>query len=187
MRINAGKCKGYPILTQDIAGTRPTSDKVKQAMFNVIGPVVEGKTVLDLYAGFGSLGLEALSRGASKAVFVESNAACCRVLRENIRKIAVGAPEAAAELLECDVFRAIARLEKEGQKFSIILSDAPYQDLAHSKLLNALANSAILEPSGLLLMQHSVAEKPMTEDAIFKLLRAYRYGATMVSLYRRGT
>ena len=104
MRINSGKFRGFPIRTADIAHTRPTSDKVKQAIFNILGVSIQGSAVLDLFGGFGSLGLEALSRGAASAVFVEKNRRCAKIIEENIEKI--GAEATAVVLIE-DAFDAI--------------------------------------------------------------------------------
>ena len=182
MRINAGKFKGVPILTRDIAGTRPTSDKIKQALFNILGPSIQGKAVLDLYAGFGALGLEALSRGASPVVFVEHNPKCTKVLRENISRLKEAG--AAAEILTEDIFQAMRRLEKDQRTFDIVLSDAPYSQ-GNAKLLNVLADSGILTPESLLLLQHDRKEQLPASAGRWKTIRSYHYGNSSLTIYRQ--
>ena len=182
MHINSGKFKGFPIITKDISGTRPTSDKVKQAMFNVLGPAIEGNAALDLFAGFGSLGLEALSRGAVSAVFVESKVACARVIEANIERTGV---EAVARGLCMDAFKAMGQLEKEGAVFQIALSDAPYGKDMNAKVLNALGDSAILEGGGLLFIQHEKGAGPPAAAQRWQLLKSYTYGDTAVTLFQK--
>ena len=191
MRINAGKFKGFPIATRDVAGTRPTSDKVKQAIFNVLGPAIAGKAVLDLFSGFGSLGLEALSRGARRVVFVEKNPLCTRVITENLLRLH---GDLDTKVLTLDVSKAIQNLEKRGEIFDIVLSDAPYSKGSgkhppqglNAKLLNALANSCILSQESLLVFQHDKADPLSGNAGRCKFNRSYRHGKSFITIYLNG-
>ncbi len=182
MKINAGKFKGFPILTRPVAGTRPTSDKVKQAIFNILGSV-QGKAVLDLFSGFGALGLEALSRGASRVVLVESNPRCARIIEENLAKF----PEKMnTNLLAQDVFKAIVTLEKKAEIFDVILSDAPYAQAGmNAKLLKVLANSSILSTESLLIVQHDKGDVLAESVESMRALRCYHYGLTSITIYKK--
>ncbi len=188
MKINAGKFKGFPILTKDIPGTRPTSDKVKQAIFNILGAAVDGKSVLDLFAGFGSLGLEALSRGADSVAFVEKNHRCAQIILENIQKVR---GQAQTRILTMDVFRAIDRLAKGKDSFSLVFADAPY-DLAleqaslslNSKLLNVLSDSGIITAGALLVVQRDKRENLIFDADVWQILQEKQYGDTIITLYK---
>ena len=184
MRINAGSFKGFSIATRPIPGTRPTSDKLKQVIFNVLGPAVQGKAVLDLFSGFGCLGLEALSRGARRVVFVESNPRCAKILQENLSHIS-GSHD--ASVMTQDVFKAIPRLEKQGEVFDIVLSDAPYDKDVHSKLLNTLLQSAILTEQSLLVFQHEKREQLFKIARAWKILQSYHHGNSSITLFRKET
>jgi len=183
MKINSGKFRGFPILTKPIAGTRPTSDKVKQAIFNILGEAVRDRVVLDLFSGFGGLGLEALSRGAKDVFFVEKNPRCAALIRQNVAKTGAGAQ---AHILVQDIFQAIGQMEKRGFQCDIVLSDAPYQLLdTNAKLLNVLENSSMLKNSSLVLFQHDKGDVVDAAGTALKKIRAYSYGDTIITIYQK--
>jgi 16S rRNA (guanine966-N2)-methyltransferase len=182
MRINAGTYKGFPILTEDVPNTRPTSDKLKQVIFNALGKVVRGSIVLDLFSGFGSLGLEALSRGAEKVVFVESNARCNAILMKNIAKTAT---HDRTVVLTRDVFDALGKLQKEEALFDVVLADPPYKKGLNTRLLNSLSHSAILKPAALLILQQEKGQAAGPEGT-WRVIRSYPHGKSVVTIYRKG-
>ena len=127
MRIVAGRLGGRRLSAPPGRTTRPTSDRVREALFSILGPL-EGASVLDLFAGSGALGIEALSRGAERAVFVERDARTAAVLRANLATFGLGAPE--AELRRVDVLAALRDASERGETYSLVLCDPPYRQAA---------------------------------------------------------
>ncbi len=124
MRVIAGSAGGIPLKVPQ-GDTRPTTDRVREALFSALGDVVEGARVLDLFAGSGALGIEALSRGAASALFVEGNRAAADILRGNLTKTRLGG----GSVRQMDVFRALDDLVRDGQVFDLVFSDPPYTRL----------------------------------------------------------
>src|SRR5437588_5873786 len=155
MRIIAGSHKGATIFAPKGLETRPTSDRVREAAFNLIGPV-EDATVLDLFAGSGAYGLEALSRGAAKAVFVESERDACRTIERNLEKLRL----TGASVLCRDARQALAAEAQAGRRYDLVLVDPPYE--MFSSLQNAMLPylTAILAPDGLLVLETAAKEEP---------------------------
>ena len=172
MRIIAGDKRGATIAAPPGLATRPTGDRVREAAFNLIGPV-DGASVLDLYAGSGALGLEALSRGAASVTFVESDRAACRVISENLAKLRfTGARVACAD--------AIWALREEARTYDLVLVDPPYEQWSElePKLAEPLAQ--VLAPDGLLVVETS----SRTEPALPLALRtSRRYGSARLTLF----
>ncbi|HIE51483.1 MAG TPA: 16S rRNA (guanine(966)-N(2))-methyltransferase RsmD, partial [Armatimonadetes bacterium] len=132
MRILGGQAKGQRLKTGAGRQVRPTAAAVRKVLFDILGPHLEGTRFLDLFAGYGSVGLEALSRGAAQAVFVERNRQCCRVLAENLH--ALGWQER-GEVLCAEVHRALETLAHRGEQFEVIFADPPYGVTAASECL----------------------------------------------------
>ncbi len=175
MRVRSGRFKGRE-LSYPRAGLRPTKDITRQAIFNILADRVGGARVLDLFAGGGSLGLEALSRGAARAVFVERDAATLRHLRANI----AGIEE--AEAMRGSLPGALERLA--GQDFDIVIADPPYRKGLVDECVAAVARHGLLAPGGLLVIEHAAAEKP-TPHAGWSVVRQAKYGDTLVTIIRR--
>lgn len=138
MRIISGKAGGVPIKVPKTV-TRPTADRVRQAVFSMLSPLIDGSRVLDLFAGSGSLGMECLSRGARDVVFIDQNAGACGVIRENLQKTRLGP----GSVRQGDVFRMIEALVKSGERFDLILADPPY---AHDPGDPDFASKLLLDP-----------------------------------------
>lgn len=173
----AGRLGGRPLVTPRGDDTRPTLDRVRAAMFDSLGERVHGCTVLDLYAGSGALGIEALSRGARSALFVETAGPALRALAHNIDQLKLGPlAETAAE----PVARALRRLRAEGRRFDLVLADPPYVVPSRAFMAGA---GAVLAPMGIL-----VAERPVREGQTAWLgLRSTRravYGSTAVEFWQ---
>jgi 16S rRNA (guanine966-N2)-methyltransferase len=173
MRIVAGTHRGARIFAPKGLDTRPTSDRVREAAFNLIGPV-DGAAVLDLYAGSGAMGLEALSRGAGSAVFVESDRDACGTIKRNLDKLRLRGAE-----VDCvDVLRFLAA---ERRRFDLILVDPPY-DMVESVAVRLTAYlPTVLAESGLVVLESSSRVEP--ELPPFVLRTSRRYGAARVSLF----
>jgi 16S rRNA (guanine966-N2)-methyltransferase len=170
MRIIAGSRKGHRIAAPRGEKTRPTSDFVREAAFNLIGPV-DDATVLDLFAGSGALGLEALSRGAAKAAFVDSDREACRTINANLDKLHLE-----ATVLCQDAVRALAA---ERGTYDLILCDPPYDYARRSALAPHLAR--ILAPDGLLVYQTDSGTEPEIEGLQVRTSR--KYGSARLTLF----
>ena len=172
MRIIAGSRRSLPLKTIAGTDTRPTTDRIKETLFNMLQDDVPGAYVLDLYAGSGQIGLEALSRGASYAVFVENAKKAADCIAENIRFTKF---EEQANLMRTDVISAIARLEGR-YTFDLIFLDPPYESGAEVQTLTCLARSSVLKPDTLIIAEASLAtEFSYAESLGLTLLRQKRY------------
>lgn len=184
MRIIAGKYKGRKIdFPKHI---RPTQDKVRQAIFDTLGQDFEGRSVLDLFAGSGAMGLEALSRGAKSVVFVDIERQCNFLIKSNLETLRLSPQQSeAVEIYRQDAFRAIMVALKRRRRFDVIFADPPYHKDLSKKLLKISCLSDILTPHGFLVLEHAATDevdlKP--EAAAFKLYKQSRYGKIIVSFF----
>ncbi len=175
MRIIAGSRKGARIFAPKGLEVRPTGDRVREAMFSLIGPV-DGADVLDLFAGTGALGLEALSRGAASAVFVDSDRVAAETVIRNLEKLDL----AGARVYREEVGRRLSTDAASGRRYDLVLVDPPYRML--SKFLPVLATHlpSVLAPDGLVVVESEAKEEP---DLPLPLRTSRRYGSTRVSLF----
>ncbi len=173
MRIIAGQNKGATIFAPKGLDTRPTSDRVREAAFNLIGPV-DGASGLDLYAGSGAMGLEALSRGAESAVFVESDREACSTIRRNLEKLRLTGAEVACH----DVLRFLAA---ERRRFDLILVDPPYDVVESVAVRLAAYLPAVLAEHGLVVLESSSRDEPTLPPLDVRTSR--RYGSARVTLF----
>ena len=171
MRIIAGSRKGARIFAPKGLDTRPTSDRVREAAFNLIGPVDEA-AVLDLFAGSGAMGLEALSRGAPSAVFVESDREACRTIERNLAKLGL----TGATVLCRDAFQV---LSAESRTYDLVLCDPPYGFEGHARLAGYLKR--VLAPNGLLVYETGAKEQPELEGLQVRTSRTY--GSARLTLF----
>jgi 16S rRNA (guanine966-N2)-methyltransferase len=173
VRIVAGSRKGARIFAPQGLDTRPTGDRVREAVFNLVGPV-DGASVLDLYAGSGAMGLEALSRGAASAVFVESDREACRTIQRNLDKLGLDGAEIACR-------EALRFLAAERRRFDLILVDPPYEMVESVAVRLALYLPGVLAENGLVALESSARAEP--ELPPLELRTSRRYGAARVSLF----
>jgi len=181
MRIVGGKYRGKRIDYPKLGTVRPTQDRVKEALFNVIAKEVPGSVVVELFAGSGSLALEAISRGASRAVFVDINPACLKIIRKNIGSID---SQSISEVYKADALKAIERFEKRGVKFNIVFVDPPYHKGLPKKTLIKLARHDILWQNNIIIIEHSKRELIPEVEGI-NLLMQRQYGDTVLSYCRK--
>ena len=182
MRIIGGDARGRRLFIPGKSAVRPTADSIKEAFFNIIG-IVDGKTFLDLFAGTGSMGLEALSRGALKAVFVENNRALIDAIGRNIETCGFGGK---GEILASDFIKAIQRLVKRSETFDLLFADPPYERGIVSLTLEHLRNGSLMEKDGLLAVQHSVREAAaVDESGQFVLTDRRQCGDTILSFFKK--
>ncbi len=178
MRIISGTSRGRKLATPRNQSLRPTSDRVKESIFNILQDEVEGKIVLDLFAGTGNLGIEALSRGATSAVFVEKGRQALRLIQRNLAQLGL---EGRSEILPKDVSRAIGILKQRGERFDLILMDPPYQKGLIQNTLRTLNSHPIYHRSSILVIEHNRREALPHGAGGWNLTRQRRIGDTMIS------
>jgi 16S rRNA (guanine966-N2)-methyltransferase len=171
VRIIAGSRKGARIFAPNGIDTRPTGDRVREAAFNLIGPV-DGASVLDLFAGSGAMGLEALSRGAESAVFVESDREACRTIDRNLAKLGLSG----AVVLCRD---ALQVLVSDRRTYDLVLCDPPYGFADHARLAPYL--TGVLGPEGLLVYETGAREQPEIDGLTVRTSRTY--GSARLTLF----
>ncbi len=180
MRVIAGELKGKKLFSVKGLRLRPTSDRVKEAIFDILQDKVAGKKVLDLFAGTGALGIEALSRGAEKAIFVEHSPHVLAALRRNIAECRL---EKKTEVLACDVFKGIKILASRGEVCDLIFIDPPYGRGLVEETLKNLSQSGLVPPDGLIIAEHSLKEDLLIPHP-WKLIAHRHYGATGISFWK---
>lgn len=183
MRVIGGSSRGRALRVPDLPGLRPTSDRAREAIFDILGSRggVEGLVVLDLFAGSGALGIEALSRGARAATFVEQDRRAVEVIERNLEQTGIlpsthhaGGPSPAVEIVRSD---ALAYLRRGRRRYDVAFCDPPYAFAGWAELLRLVdADVAILESS-----------REIEVPAGFEVRRVYRYGSTLVTLAERPT
>ncbi len=183
MRIVAGSARGRPLLgpgpkSKDI---RPTADRVRETLFNVLGQWLDGVSVLDLYAGTGALALEALSRGAERAVLVDSGREALELCRANTQALGF---EARARILPMPVARALDKLAGEGAAFELVFADPPYAAKAVEDILSQVEGKKLLTPNGTLVVEHDKREPAPEKHGGLLRVDERTFGDTVVSFYR---
>jgi 16S rRNA (guanine(966)-N(2))-methyltransferase RsmD len=189
VRISSGRLKGRKVVTSKKIFTsaegdelRPTSAKVREAIFNILQAEIDQAMFLDLYAGTGAVGLEALSRGAEKVVFVESSSVRSKAVADYIHKIGVE-DRAAVYREEAETF--LQRAVRTGMQFDIIFVDPPYQSDEIDRVLPYIEEYNMLKENGCLLVEHSSKIALPEHIQKIKLTKNYKYGDTMITLYRK--
>ncbi|MFC2950217.1 16S rRNA (guanine(966)-N(2))-methyltransferase RsmD [Virgibacillus sediminis] len=183
MRVIAGIHKGRQLKAVPGKSTRPTTDKVKEAVFQAMGPFFDGGAVLDLFAGSGSLGIEAVSRGMDQAVFVDKHPKAIQTIYENLKMLKL---EERAEVFRAEAFRAIQAASKRGLEFDLILLDPPYKKVDYGKLLNEILRLELISRGGIVYCEHDPADSPSDIHTEFSLLKKENYGGSIsVTIYQR--
>jgi 16S rRNA (guanine(966)-N(2))-methyltransferase RsmD len=182
MRVVAGELRSRRLHTVPGRETRPTSDRARAGLFDWLGPNVDGARVLDLFAGTGALGIEALSRGASEAVFVERARGAVRVLRRNLEELGL---ERRARVVEADLARGLRPLAAKLGAFGLVLADPPYGGGALERLLEDEALASLLEPDGSVVVERSAREQGSPTLTALRLRGTKRYGETAFDWWER--
>ena len=179
MRVVAGTARGTVLKTPDGMLTRPTADRVKEAVFSILHFDVQDAVVLDLFGGTGQLGIVALSRGATRAVFVDHQAKACELIRENLRRTKF---ERQGTVVRSDY---LEYLKRTGEKFDLILLDPPYAEIFLENALNCIAEIDILRDNGIIVTERPLEKTLDIQLPGFSRSRDYKYGKTLITLYRR--
>jgi len=188
MRISGGKLKGRRIAREalfskkGVPELRPTSSKVREALFDILRSDLEGASFLDLYAGTGTVGFEALSRGAAETVFVEHDKTLAKAISDCIGKIGLTGN---TQVFREEAGRFLRRASLSGMDFGIIFADPPYASGEILKVLPLISETAVLKPGGCLVIEHPSRTVLPDGPPALRRLKSYKYGDTMLTLYRR--
>lgn len=181
MRITSGEFKNKRIKSRKGYETRPTLERIKEAIFSIINDRIEGASFLDLYAGTGNMSFEAISRGAKKSIMIEDNKEALRVIIENSNNIGVADR---CRAYKNDVNRAIEILENKNEKFDIIFMDAPYKEELTTKTIEKISTTNILNTGGIIIAEHSVFEKLDNIIGNFVKYDERNYNKKIVTFYK---
>ena len=178
MRIITGSAKGIQLQAPRGLATRPTTDRVKESVFNILADIVVDAHVLDIFAGTGNLGLEALSRGATTAAFIDNSTESIDIIKANAERTKLIAH---TEIYKNDVIRALDKFVQNGRSFDLIFCDPPYNQGLVQIVLDRIENHSLLKPKGILVIEHSKHEIVTDDWNNLQLRRVERYGETLVS------
>ena len=179
MRVVSGLAKGVTLKTPDGLATRPTADRVKEAMFSIIQFDLPGTHVLDLFGGTGQLGIEAISRGAKSAVFVDQSESACSLIRENLKRTKF---QNSAKVVRSDY---LTFLQNTKEKFDIILLDPPYAEIFLENSLKMISEIDILQTNGIIVTERPVEKALSWDFPGYSRSRDYKYGKTLLTIYRK--
>ena len=179
MRVITGKARGIVLKTPDGMATRPTTDRVKEAMFSIIQFDIPASRVLDLFGGPGLVGFEALRRDAKSAVFVDERVDACRLIRENLKRTKL---EQCGRVIRSDY---LAYLRNCKEKFDIIFLDPPYAEVFLENSLKMITEIDILQSGGIIVAERPIGKELPWEFPGFDRSRDYKYGNTLVTIYRK--
>lgn len=183
VRIIAGSARGHKIKTVPSPDTRPTLDRVKEPMFSILTPDIPGRTVLDLFAGNGALGIEALSRGAAGAYFTDCDRTCAAVIRENL--VSTGFADR-GHVMQADYREALSRYAREEKRFTLILLDPPYALCAWEDALTRISRLSLWEPGCVAMCEHDRETALPDRIGAFVREKERHYGSVGLTFYRAG-
>lgn len=183
MRVIAGEFKGRSLKAVPGKTTRPTTDKIKEAVFQMIGPFFNGGNGLDLFAGSGALGIEAISRGLDRVIFIDKHPDAIHTIQQNVDLLHI---KDQVECFRTDAHRALKAVAKRDLQFKLILLDPPYQKLDFEKMLTKIIELNILEPGGIIYCEHDSKETLPGSIEQLQLAKKESYGkTTSISIYRK--
>lgn len=182
MRIIAGTLKGQTLKAVPGNTTRPTTDKIKEAVFQVIGPYFDGGSVLDLFAGSGSLGIEAISRGMDQAIFIDKQGKAIHTIKENLKKVKL---EDNVEVFRTDAERALKAVAKRELSFDLILLDPPYKTIKFRDFIETIIENNLLKPGGMIYCEHDPSEVLPEEMKSLATIKKVKYSNTIaITIYQ---
>ena len=179
MRVITGSARGVQLKTPEGLVTRPTADRVKEAMFSIIQFEIPGAAVLDLFGGTGQLGIEALSRGAKSAVFVDAGEPACRLIRENLKRTRL---EGQGKVVRSDYMDYLSGCREQ---FDIILLDPPYAEVFLENALKRITEIDILRSNGIIVTERPMGKELPWEFQGYHRSKDYKYGKTLLTIYRK--
>ncbi|MBA2680711.1 MAG: 16S rRNA (guanine(966)-N(2))-methyltransferase RsmD [Ktedonobacteraceae bacterium] len=182
MRVIAGKFRSQPLVAPKGWKTRPTSDRLRETLFNVIAPQIKGAVFADLFAGTGAIGIEALSREAKHVYFAENAKTPLAALRANIEKFGLGTE---ADIEACGTLPLLRRLLKEGIRLDFVYLDPPYSDhLAYKSTLQFLAENAVVNPGRIIIAEHARRSVLLEPSGLLESYRRIEQGDAALTFFR---
>ena len=182
VRIVAGRFKGVTLVTPP--HIRATEGKVRQALFNILAPVIEGARVLDGFAGSGALGFEALSRGAAFVTFLEADTDAVMAIRDNLERLAPELDRSDWRVVHAEVERGLRQLARAEAPYDLIFFDPPYRTEEAKKALNTVVECATLAPTGIIAIEHDRRTPLPTSVGGLRQMKQHRYGDTVLSFFQ---
>lgn len=182
MRIITGIAKGRKITAPEGMDTRPTSDRVKESLFNIISKKIYGARVLDMFSGTGNLGLEAISRGAEWCTFIEKNNATYKILLENIDNLGF---KEKCDLYNRDAFDVLEMLGKKSDKYDIIFLDPPYSKGLVEKAIMGISEKSLMDDEGIIMSEYDENDIIPEDINGIKIYRTEKYGRTKISFWAK--
>lgn len=179
MRVITGRARGVILKTPEGDLTRPTTDRVKEALFSIVQFELPGAAVLDLFGGTGQLGIEAISRGAQSAVFVDAREDACKLIRENLRRTKF---EKEGKVVRADYMDYLKRCK---EKFSLILLDPPYSEVFLENSLKMITEIDILKSGGIIVAERPAGKELPWDFPGYTRSKDYKYGKILLTLYRK--
>lgn len=181
LRVISGKARGLKLDSPKNQDVRPTTDRVKESLFNIINPYIRESNILDLFAGTGSLGIECLSRGAKNCVFVDKSKDSINIIKSNVKKARV---ENESTILNIDFKDAVKRLSSQNQKFDVIFMDPPYYENMFIECLKIIDELNLLYEDGIIVVEHDT--KDLFDESIGNLVKSRdkKYGNTTLTFYK---
>ena len=179
VRIIAGAARGRKLDTLEGLETRPTLDRVKEAVFGSLQFQIPHAEVLDLFAGSGNLGLEAASRGAKRVVFNDRNPACVAIIRKNLETLRL---DTQTEVLNLDYTAAIDRQRQNGDAFDLVFCDPPYREGLTDDILFRLFSAKLIRPGGRVMLEHAAELAPASKAGLYRVVKTKRFGKCGYSL-----
>ncbi len=180
VRIIGGSYRGRKLKPLESLEVRPTSDRLRETLFNILAPRIRASRLLDLCAGSGAIAMEALSRGASQATLVEHSRRICKIIQENLQTLGL---KDQARVLNRDALIAIKQLEAEAREFDLVYFDPPYASPIYEPVMNQLAASPLIHPETLIIVEHRAKTLPEREYGKLKIYRELKQGESALAFY----
>ena len=179
MRVISGYLGGRTLVAPRGSDTRPTGDRVRESLFAILGDLVLDANVLDLFAGSGSLGIEAISRGAKSCIFVDKDRVPVEVIRKNVSTLEL---EGVTSVISMDAIKALTLLSGK-EEFDLVFADPPYKAELHDKVIETIVDLNLLKKSGILVLEYSAHNRPSESVGGLLRVREAKYGETLVGFY----
>lgn len=183
MRIIAGTYRGRRLRTLAGSTTRPTSDRLRETLFNILAPWIDGSRFLDICAGSGAVGIEALSRGASEATFIEHSRDACAVIEENLNTVGVAG---SATIERRSASLALNALNQRSKQFDIVFFDPPYSSRIYGEVMDGLGSGKVIAPGGIVVVEHLAKTPPQPVYEHLNRFRELKQGESALTFYRPG-
>jgi 16S rRNA (guanine966-N2)-methyltransferase len=182
VRVIGGTYRGRRLRTAEGLEVRPTSDRLRETLFNILAPKIHGSRFLDICAGSGAVGIEALSRGATRATLIERSRRACAVIEANLEALGLKI----GEVIRQDALTALKRLQETGAQFDIIFFDPPYASEIYGKAMDMLGTGNLLAPGGLIVVEHRVKAPTESEYGGLRIYRQVKQGESGLAFYSLG-